>query len=541
MPELPQFSPVDYPNPPAQPTVNPGVGGLAGAGLAEGAGQVQGVANEWAQRYADARRASDAAGIVAASERQLNDLEFKWSRALNPALADANNPAGKPDMAYSQAGFAKDADALQKKTLDGITDPLVKGHVADRLPGYVAAHLHDVTNFSFGRESSARRGQLDLDLFGQANAAANADTPEHAAMIADDARASIHASVAAGWLQPEEGTQRELQFGSNVQKVKAMEFIRQASQAAADGRMTPLDISNAIADPKNFQGLLPTEREALADQAIRLGRNIISIQTSAEAEKDRAADKALKAAQQSREVELLSDIDAGKPMDPATLTRLGETGEISLGGFQAARAALSKRTADTDDLAIYDHLHRRIMAGEDVGDDILDAQADGLLTVKTGKELLKANTAKVMSGETALDKSNFSTLKTALGGAAIENGFQFDRPETQARARAVWTEAQREWSSRVIVGREDSSKVLSDMLPRLMPMTSQLPDPAVGRIVGPADLQAAARTTYAQHQSGQMPDAQYAEQVRLLNLWRDYLALGGGGSGPAILKPAPAR
>ncbi len=238
--------------------IDPGVAGAPGAALAQAGAQVQGVAQQFQQRYVEARRQATAADLVAGASKQLGDLQFKYSKI--------------PDREAAYNGFTADAAALRQTTLDGISDPLIKAHVQDRLGQEAVIRGLDTQNAAFQLESSARRGDLDTRLNQYAQSAATATNDLLRAKITDDAHADIAGSVAAGWLHPEEGAQHKLQFTSRVQQIAA-EQERNAVLTSRDPDAARA-FEKKINDPASFPGLLPQVREQLGYRAENLAYRI---------------------------------------------------------------------------------------------------------------------------------------------------------------------------------------------------------------------------------------------------------------------------
>ena len=84
----------------------------------------------------------------------------------------------------------------------------------------------------------------------------------------------------------------------------------------------------------------------------------------------------------------------------------------------------------------------------------------------------------------------------------------------------MWGTAQREWLQRVYVQKQDSGAVLADMIARYQPGKLLGEDPIAGHVTNVADLNAAAVQTTRWHDAKQLTDAQYQQQVIILNRLR---------------------
>ncbi len=544
MPELPTFISPGPTAPPMQPQVNPLAMSQSGEALAQAGARVTGTLEDWNQKYADARRQMDATTAISGASAQLGQLEQKYS--LMPDR-DAAFAGFQKDAGYSvdeQSGeFQIQPGGVLQKTLDGISDPLVRAHVQDQITQEAIARGLETRHAAFLMEGSKARGDLDQLHAQYLNDAATAATPQMRAISIDKYTAAVAGAAQAGWIPPEEGPQRTIQFRSDLAKTDAYSFMRTAGEAAAQGRLSPLAIGDAIADPKNFQGLLPQEREALANEGIARGKMIVQVQSAAQAHQDAVAEKEHTAMQQANAVDLLSKIDSDKPPNIGDVYQLGRTGQLSETGVSMLREQLTKKDGGTNDLPTLSHLYQRIGAGDDIGDDVLTATTGGKLARSTAADLLKANASKGAAGDKAIDQANFATLKTSLGIGP--DGSIFTVPgeaTTRTNERlALSVDAQQEWTRRVRLGGEDSNAVLSDMLPRLRAAQRppEGPLPRFGVVNSMDDVASVWAKTKAAHDAKQMSDSDFAAQADLLNAWRAHYAALGAMDAAARGVPPP--
>lgn len=522
MPQLPDFISPGAPEPAQQPFANPEEASVVGAAGVRGGEQLESAVNEWSQRYFAARRQAIAADAVASASKQLDDLEFTSSKIPDRQKAVATFEQGAGISTDAQGNVQLAPGGVIQKTLDGIDDPVAKAYAQGEITKLAIAHRAETQLKSFALESSTRVGQLDQNLFQFANSASAAQTPQLRAMLTDNANAAIQGAVAAGWLRPEEGAARAIQFRGQLASADADSYIRTASQQVAVGRLTPLDISNYISDPSHFIGMTIEQRQQKADEAVRLGRTIVAMQTSAQAHDDAVAERQLKASQASNAASLIAGVSTGGPgaaqqVDAGKLAGLVKTGIINEAGFSAVLAAQSRAEAGRDDAGTVMDLYRRFGNGEDVSNDALEAYAENKLSRQTMLDLGKAQAERGKGADSAVDKQNFGSLKTALNGYAIEQGM-FQGADKDERAE-LWTNAQREWTQRVSINHENSSAVLGDMLTRYVKAPGSiegLPTPRLGAVSSTADVQRIAKLTQQAYDNKQLSPAQFDAEKQLL-------------------------
>ena len=461
-----------------------------GQALARGAGQLADVANDWSARYAEARRQADAANITADASAKLGDAQFRWSKT--------------PDNEAAYAGFQAEAAQIKANALAASSDPLVQGYVTRQVDQEAIMRGLDTRNTAFGLESSARRGQLDTRLFQYAQAAATAPTDLQRGYYVDQAKADISGSVAAGWLHPEEGAQRSLQFGSQVAEV----------QARRDLTADPENALRNLSDPTKYPGLNEEARARLTDRADRRYEVSMRRDIAMQEHEDRMADRDLRQQQGANFAGVVADINDGKSVDVGKLTDMTRAGQLSGSQLDGALAQL-RGMANRDDPSVVVNLHRSLNAGTLTNDDVSTALSNGSIKGQTAVDLTKALGATADKQSNAVERSSFATLKTALSGGAVEQGiFKNTAPETQK-----WAEAQGEWTNRVLVGRQDPLTVLSDMLPRYTQPTADiaaLPRPRMGTITGAQDIPKVAAATKQAFDAGQITQSQFTSEAQLL-------------------------
>lgn len=549
MPEITPF--IDqqaYPTaPPLGGGMDPEAAGLVASSIARGTAGLTSDLQDMAARFAQQKRMVAASDAMVGLDGQLSDAALRWGRVA--------------DRDQAVTGFNDEADQLRKQAVNGISDPLIQGAVAQRFDEARIQHSHNVEQSSFGLEASQARGNLDMQLAQLSQQAATAPSPETRQQALDDADRAILVRSPI-YMTPEDAAKERIQFRSNVQKIQAMQYIRDATQGDNITRLSPLDVANHIADSANFPGLLPADRQSLADQAVRLGRTIVSMREADQAHADAMADKNLKRDQAANSASLIDQIrntPPGKPLpvDETNLSELVRTQKISDAGYTAGVTALNRRQAGTDDPATVIDLQRRAANGENVTDDALKAYGAGQLKSETLIGLGKSVDARANGGETPIDKSNFANLKGVLQGAAIEQGL-VDLTKQAGRDRAeLWSNAQTEWDQRVLQGHEDSTAVLADMKQRYIKIDAtpaSLPAPRLGAIGSAADVSAIAQKTQAAADAGQITPAQLGDEKALILRYQQFYAeqaknaaalagtkgSQGGGAQPMGATPAGA-
>lgn len=512
MPVVPQFeNDVSVAQPQGGPIADPNAFGKVGAAIAQGGAQMNQVETEWAHRYAEARRQADAADIVAKTNKAMGDLQFQYSKI--------------PDHVQAMAGFNKDADTLQQQTYAGISDPLVLAYVKDRVDTDRVQYGLETQRQSFGLESSKYRGQVDQheEQYKQQYTLAPQGPAGDGmrAKIVDDYNAEVKGAVAAGWLDPEEGEKHLESFHSGIQQATVEHLVAGAIDDQNGDHL--LALARKVSDPTSFPGLNPDVRARLEDTLETKAWRLESRVQSERAHADAVADRNLAHAQAHNEATLLAGVNAGQPLSEVQIQHLADAGQISAGGVEALHNARDRAENGADDPQKSLHLWHSIDQNDAQISDVFDVFNKRQLSKQTATDMVKTIDAKNGRGDSALTKAAYGTLRTALSGAAAENGLL--GKDTQAVGN--WAAAQSEWARRVYQAGEDPNAVLSDMVPRyskiFVPPT-WLARPALGSIASTKDLHAIGAATYKAHQNHQISDAQYNAQVQLLGDYRIYYA-----------------
>lgn len=491
------------------PLMDPNAAGQVGGALAHAGAAVSEEMEAFNQHYAQARRQADATNIVSGVSAQLGDMEFRYSK-----VADRN---------AALTGFNEEAAKLREKTLAGIKDAEVASYVERQFDSEAVARSQAAGRQAFALESSKRRGDLDTNLSNFASGAAAASSEPLRAQMLENGTTAIRGAVAAGWLDPEAGARRELTFKSQVQEVgiaQKLTGIANAEDAdAADALFA------AVNDPNNFPGLTPEKREILAARADGLATRLATRAAARQAHEDVLAEKAHRDTQAQNETATLADIYGGKPVDMAKIYAKAYAGEISAAGLNAIEAAVDKRTAGHDDPLAMAHLWGAIGDGVAGKDDVLDALSSHRIRGETSSEMMRALNERQKQGADQVERGAFNTLKTALSGAAIEQGFiKFDNAAGAAAIQA-WGQAQGEWNRRVLLGKEDPMAVLSDLAPKYSNTVARptwLAPPKFGAVNSLDDVKRIYAATKSAFEGKTLSPGEFEGEARLLESYRSF-------------------
>ncbi|HWK44927.1 MAG TPA: hypothetical protein VNT30_09410 [Stellaceae bacterium] len=517
MPAIPTFeNQLAVPTNPGAPRADPAVFSQASTALARGAGQISDVAEQFNEKYQNAKRQADASDVSAQATQQLGDAQFRWSKV--------------PDRDAAAAGFQSEAAQIKATTLARVNDPLTLSMVTQGIDHEVALRGIDTGNAAFGLEASTRRGNLDTNLNNLAQSAATATNDPLRAHITDTAMQTIHDSVAAGWLNPQDGADRVLSFKSQAAEVNARQ----------DMNGDPAMAAAKLSDPTAYPGLMPERREVLQYRAEMRADRIDRATVAAQAHADAMAERDLRRAQSANEVTLLSQVYGGGQVDPKQLADLATSQQISPGGLEAVHSAMARQQAGTDSpLAVID-AYKRLGDGSLTAGDVHGLIINGAVKGTTGAELMRALNAQDKQSQSAIERGTYGQLKTALSGQAVEQGlFKDNEPQV-----VKWAQAQGEWTNRVTVNGEDPQAVLGDMLPRYQAASTSaptwLPAPRFGAIANPTDLATIAVKTNQARDAGQIDQPTYDAQVDLLTRYKtfyDQQAAAATVRAPGAAKP----
>ncbi|HEV2673377.1 MAG TPA: hypothetical protein VGV37_02480 [Aliidongia sp.] len=499
MPNVPTFDRSELPQ--VQQTggqVNPAAAAAPEEALMQGAGQFENTVQEFNQRYQDARRQADTAGVMADATTQLADAQFRWSKVA--------------DRQTAMTGYAAEAQQIRAANLARINDPLATQIFSGTFDHQAAAYGVATGQEAFGLESSKRVADLDLRLSQYAQAAVTAPNDQARASIIGQANGDISGTVAGGWLHPEAGAQALMGFRSKMAEVSARQDMNSDPGAAAE----------KLQDPTSYPYLDPNLRQTLQYRADMRADRLERLQIAGQAHADAMAAKDQRQAQSSNETNLLEAVYSGKDVDPNLIAHLAETQQISPGGLEAVHSAMARKAAGTDDPMAVVHAYDQLGKGNLTSDNVTSLIGNGSVKGTTGAELMRAVVEQGKQQTNATERGYYGQLKTALSGGAVEQGLFKDTPPIVER----WGQAQGEWTQRVLVSKEDPQAVLSDMLPRYAGSTatspSWLPAPRFGAIGNTDDLTNIAVKTNQAFQAGQIDQPTYDGQVNLLNQYKSF-------------------
>ena len=516
MPNIPTFDQqLIAPQVQAPPRADPAAFAQTGQALAQGGAQVSANAQDWANRYADAKRQSDAANISAAASAKLGDAQFRWSKT--------------PDNQAAYDGFQQEAGQIRTDALAQSSDPLVQNYVTRQIDQESIMRGLDTRNTAFGLESSARRGDLDTRLFQYAQSAATSPNDLQRAHYVDQAAADISGSVAAGWLHPEEGAQRRLQFTSQVAEV----------QARSDLTNDPATALQRLSDPTAYPGLNEEARARLTDRADRRYEVVVRRGIAEQEHSDRMADHDLTRQQGQNFAGVVADVVGGKQVDVGQVAEMARTGQISGSQLDSVMSQIRSGSQGRDTPAVVVDLHRRLNDGSLTDDDVSTAMSQGQIRGQTAVDLTKALGEASNRQQTAVEKGSYATLKTALNGNAVEQGLFKDNAPLVDK----WADAQSEWTKRVTVGREDPQAVLPDMLGRYATpaqVPAAWPRPRMGAVNSSDDVLKVAQATKAALDGGQISQGQFNQEAQLLTKYDAFFA-GQAQASAARSSVAPTK
>jgi hypothetical protein len=478
----------------------------AGEAAARGGEQLSAAMAELNAKYVSAAQSADASHITAQSSEALGNLQHKWS--LTPNRADA------------QAGFDADAAATRKQIVGSISDPVVQARVSTQFDQEVTSRRYDTANAAFRLESSTRRGQMDGDLNGLANAAAGASNPVLQAQLVTNADTAIKSAVAAGWLDPEEGEKLGINFKSQVQEVKARSLMNDAINKQ-DGTEAQA-LAAQLSDPSQFPGMLPERREVLQTRLENLGYRLDTRAASLLAHKDSVAERNLHQAQGHNEATLLAGIDAGNAnLSDSDIQHLADTQQISAGGVEALHAAKIRQENGIDEPKATLGLWHAIGTKQATSGMIYDAMSNGSISRNTATTMMRSLDAGANKQQDQIERGNYNQLKSALHGGAVEQGIIPDK----SPAAAVWAQAQGEWNRRVKLGGENPASVLPDMLTRYGQGTATptyLDQPKLGMVQSASDIAAVAKKTGDALKAGKISASDFNAQLQLLSKYKQF-------------------
>lgn len=477
-----------------------GAGAMVGDALAQGGGQVATVAGEIAQRNLELQREQKNSAKI---------LEYL------PQITDAANQASLiPDRALAESTYLGQGKQLLAQAVQGETDPFVVARIQSELGHTIADMAGRVSDRAFEQQRSTQAATLDATAQTSAQVFAQTTDPAARQAVLDAYGRQLDAASAAHLIQPEEAQLRREQFTS-----KTIALGIDEERNAAIKNHDPLAMSalaDKVADEKNYPGLLEQDRQSLAGHFDNLAWRYEASAQARQAHEDAMAERYLRQAQAANEASLIASTIQGQRADPTMLANAVRTQQITPTGYNAI---LSVEAGRDDPRAVVD-MTRRLGTGELTSDDVMQGLVDRSISKTTAVDLQRALNERQTQGVSATERGAFDTLKTAVGGDAVEKGL-VDIGDTAKQAQVqTWAQAQAEWTRRVVAGREDPQAVLGDMLPRYQHLGSATPSlwtqPTMGPIQSQADAASVAQKTAAAFAAGQLTQPEFDGQKALI-------------------------
>ena len=253
---------------------------------------------------------------------------------------------------------------------------------------------------------------------------------------------------------------------------------------------------------------------------------------------------------------------SGQPIADQDLAGWVRTQQITPSSYNAIRAVQDKVAEGRDDPMTVARLWDGIGAGAVTADDVFNGITAGVIKGTTGDEMIKGINARAKTQQSATERGDYETLKTALGGHALESGVMDIFGEGKVAQAQLWTQAQSEWTRRVVQKQEPPDQVLADMLPRYQKSIPSLPaawpNPRFGAVQSVQDVAAVTAKTKAALADGSINLDTYNAEGDLLLRYLTYFKtqdtqkaaaaqaaaatkrggwLGGSGTPPPLAPP----
>lgn len=327
----------------------------------------------------------------------------------------------------------------------------------------------------------------------------------------------------------DEAEQRANVLGESPEKTQAdithykSEFltsvIRQAMAAETAGTAPVGTAQNLIAQ---YRPQMDAVHAATLDEQVQNRKYLMDMRAiNTEQRNLLYAERQMRETQANTYSQAWADQVQGKPWGPDQIANLVRTRQLS----PEMGNALLKGGGSRDDPHVVLELQTRALRGEDVTDDLARYAENGDISGATAARIAKTWVSARARNEDKLVTHNFSALRTAMGWTADMHPI-FDMGDAErAKATNLWVQAQQEWSNRVIVKGEDSTRVLADMLaeyarPNQAP---SWPQPKYGAVKTPEDVSAVAQKTKEAFTNGEITEGELAHQANLLKLYNDFL------------------
>jgi hypothetical protein len=249
--------------------------------------------------------------------------------------------------------------------------------------------------------------------------------------------------------------------------------------------------------------------------------------------------------QRDNEAVLFGATVGGQTIGDGDLATYLKTQQITPAGYTAIKSVQQRQAEGQDDPNTVAAVWDGIGTGKVTSDDVYNGLTNGLIKGTTANEMIKSINARGKTQADQLERGAYDTLKTALGGKALENGGMDIFGEGKVAAAQLWTQAQAEWNKRVVSGTEKPDAVLADMMPRYQKsvpvVPAAWPNPRFGAVQSTQDVAAVASKTKAALDSGQIDQAIYQSEGDLLSRYLGYFQIEDARKAAAAKAPPGTR
>jgi hypothetical protein len=223
------------------------------------------------------------------------------------------------------------------------------------------------------------------------------------------------------------------------------------------------------------------------------------------------------------EAVLLAGIADGKHVSAADIQHLADTQQISAGGVEALTSAnvRAENGVDKPDQTL--RLWHAVNTKQATSGMIFDALHNGDISRNTSVTMMRALDSKRQQAGKRGRARRFAQVKTALNGGAIDQGIIKD-----ATPKALWAQAQNEWTSGSRIGGESPLTVKDDILKRYAAeaaVPTWLPQPSLGMVRRRRIWRRWPPRPARPSRPARSVQAQFDEQLRLLSQYKSYYPL----------------
>lgn len=276
----------------------------------------------------------------------------------------------------------------------------------------------------------------------------------------------------------------------------------------------------------------PDKKQQLLANAVTQSHALMERDISYQRYLDEQGQRRLRDTQTANFSTTFADVLKGGNADPVKLADMVRTQQITPEQSKAIVAEQARQGRGEDNIGVLTDLqHRADTAGamtqqdyEGTSSDVYSAIERGDLKGSTGARLIHTMDAKRTQQDNQVERGLFSTMKTLLGGDAVEKGMLDFGNAAHVAQIQKWGMAQAEWNQRVLINKEDPTAVFSDVLPRYMPPITDaraLPRPRMGAVNSIEDVGRVWQASKAAKDAGTITQDQLDTEADLLNRYRD--------------------